>query len=382
MKLAVNTLVITVAILLTMGVVMLYSSSMAQVGDKYLVRQSIWCGLGLAAMGALSLLDYQLLKKHALFLAGFAVLLLVAVFIPHLGHASHGAHRWIGVGSFTFQSSEVAKLALLVLVAWYAEKKQRKLDTIKWGILVPAALVGPILALIFFEPDRGTTILLAVVVGAMLLIAGLRWLFAVPVAVVLLAALIYSLSHDQMRSGRIYSWQHVEETRLDKGCQAYQAWLALGSGGVTGAGLGDGRQTLGNWVPEQHTDFILATIGEQWGLVATLGVVAAFIAILWCGLVIAFHARDTFGALLAAGLTLLICFQAFVNIGVVTSFLPNKGLPLPFISYGGSNLLMMLAFVGVLLSIAKQARVTIPTTSEESEIIVVRSANPFARAAR
>jgi cell division protein FtsW len=333
-------------------------------------------------MFALALLDYQLLKKHALLLTGFSVALLLAVFIPHIGHASHGAHRWIGVGSFTFQASEIAKLTLLILVAWYAEKKQRQLGTIKYGIIYPAALVGPVLALIFFEPDRGTTILLAVVVGAMLLIAGLRWLFAVPVAVVLLAALIYSLSHDQMRSSRIYSWQHVEETRLDKGCQAYQAWLALGSGGVTGVGLGDGRATLGNWVPEQHTDFILATIGEQWGLVATLGVVAGFITILWCGLVIAFNARDTFGTLLAAGLTLLICFQAFVNIGVVTSFLPNKGLPLPFISYGGSNLLMMLAFVGVLLSIAKQARVTIPTTSEESEIIVVRSANPFARAAR
>ncbi|MFM2294133.1 MAG: Lipid flippase FtsW, partial [Verrucomicrobiota bacterium] len=379
MKLAVNTLVITVAILLSMGVVMLYSSSVTEVGNKLLIRQGIWCGLGLLAFFTLASLDYQLLKKYALPLTGFAVLLLLAVFLPHIGHASHGAHRWIGVGSFTFQSSEVAKLVLLVLVAWYAEKKQRKLHTIKYGIVYPALLVGPVLALIFFEPDRGTTILLAVVVGSMLLIAGLRWLFALPVGVLLLCALIYSLSHDHMRSGRIYSWQHVEETRLDKGMQAYQAWLALGSGGVTGVGLGDGRQTVGGWVPEQHTDFILATVGEQWGLVATLGVVAAFIVILWCGLVIAVNARDTFGTLLAAGLTLLICFQAFVNIGVVISFLPNKGLPLPFISYGGSNLLMMLAFVGVLCSIAKQGEVMIPSSVIEPEPVKTsRVANPFA----
>ena len=378
MKLAVNTLVFTVAALLSLGMVMLYSSSMTQVGAKYLVMQGIWCGLGLVAMFTMAVLDYQLLKKYALPLIGLAVLLLIAVFIPHVGHASHGAHRWIGLGRFNFQSSEFAKLALIILVAWYAEKKSRKLASFKWGVLVPGAFIIPVLGLIFIEPDRGSTILLAAVIAAMLLVAGVRWFYILGPIILGGIFLAISFYHDPMRSARIYSWQHVEETRLDKGCQAYQAWLALGSGGVTGSGLGDGRQTIGNWMPEQHTDFILATIGEQLGLVATLGVVAAFILIIWCGLWIALNARDTFGTLLATGLTLLIGFQAFVNIGVVTSFLPNKGLPLPFISYGGSNLLMMLAFVGVLLSIARQARVTIPSSAIEPDGQDLQ--NPFAPA--
>ena len=381
MKLAVNTLVFTVAALLSLGMVMLYSSSMTQVGAKYLVMQGIWCGLGLIAMFTMAVLDYQFLKKYALPLIGLAVVLLIAVFIPHLGHASHGARRWIGLGRFNFQSSEFAKLALIILVAWYAEKKSRKLGSFTWGVLVPGAFIGPMLGLIFIEPDRGSTILLAAVIAAMLLVAGVRWFYILGPIVLGIVFLAISFYHDPMRSARIYSWQHVEETRLDKGCQAYQAWLALGSGGVTGSGLGDGRQTIGNWMPEQHTDFILATIGEQLGLVATLGVVAAFILIVWCGLWIALNARDTFGTLLATGLTLLIGFQAFVNIGVVTSFLPNKGLPLPFISYGGSNLLMMLLFVGVLLSIARQSRATIPTSAIEPELeLPTRRTNPFAPA--
>jgi cell division protein FtsW len=160
-----------------------------------------------------------------------------------------------------------------------------------------------------------------------------------------------------MRSARIYSWLHLEETKLDKGHQAYQSILALGSGGWTGLGLGNGRQTLGGWVPEQQTDFILATIGEQLGLIATLLVIVAFMVIVLCGIYIALNSRDTFGLLLGCGITFLIGMQAFINIGVVTNTLPNKGLPLPFISYGGSNLLMMLACVGVLLSVARHARV-------------------------
>ena len=159
-----------------------------------------------------------------------------------------------------------------------------------------------------------------------------------------------------MRSERIYSWLHVEETRRDKGLQAYEAMVALGSGGLFGKGLGDGRQKLG-FLPEHHTDFIFSIVGEELGLIATLLVAAAFVAIVFSGVHISINAADTFGLLLGTGITFLIGLQAFINIGVVTSALPNKGLPLPFISYGGSNLLMMLACVGLLLSIARQAHV-------------------------
>ena len=203
--------------------------------------------------------------------------------------------------------------------------------------------------------------------GSLLLIAGIRLRYFLPPVIIVACGrrvhlpqpvkleAFHLASQRPMRSERIYSWLHLEETRRDKGLQAYEAMVALGSGGLTGKGLGDGRQKLG-FVPEHHTDFIFSIIGEELGLIATLLVIAAFVAIVFCGIYIAMNAGDTFGLLLGSGITFLIGLQAFINIGVVTSALPNKGLPLPFISYGGSNLLMMLASVGLLLSIARQAR--------------------------
>ncbi|HVV01797.1 MAG TPA: putative peptidoglycan glycosyltransferase FtsW, partial [Verrucomicrobiae bacterium] len=250
---------------------------------------------------------------------------------------------------------EFAKLALIILLAWYAEFYQRKMPTWKRGVIVPGILIGLVLGLIFVEPDRGTTILLGAVSAIMLVIAGVRWKYIVPPGVMAVLALAWSIFHDPMRTRRIFSWLYLEESKSGVGYQAYQAMLALGAGGWTGLGLGNGRQKLG-FVPEHHTDFILSIIGEELGLAATLLVVVAFVAILICGIYIAFRARDTFGLLLGSGITFMIGLQAFINIGVVTSTLPNKGLPLPFISYGGSNLLMMLVAVGLLLNIARQAK--------------------------
>jgi cell division protein FtsW len=179
---------------------------------------------------------------------------------------------------------------------------------------------------------------------------------------------------DPMRAKRIFSWLYLEEHKSDVGYQAYQAMLALGAGGWTGLGLGNGRQKLG-FVPEHHTDFILSIIGEELGLIATLLVVVAFLAVIICGICIALNSRDTFGLLLGSGISFLIGYQAFINIGVVTSALPNKGLALPFISYGGSNLLMMLTCVGILLSIARQARVSdgLPARAAEPDIAGAKS---------
>jgi cell division protein FtsW len=207
--------------------------------------------------------------------------------------------------------------------------------------------------LIFVEPDVGTALLLGTVSSIMLPIAGIRWRYFVPPVLIALVGLGVFLWQNPMRSERIYSWLHLEETKQDKGMQAYQAMVALGSGGVTGVGLGDGRQKLGR-IPEHHTDFILSVIGEELGLSATLFVIAAFLAITICGVYIAWHACDTFGMLVASGITFLIGLQAVINVGVVTGSLPNKGLSLPFISYGGSNLVVMLTCVGVLGSIARR----------------------------
>jgi cell division protein FtsW len=356
MKVAVTTLVFCVAALLALGLVMLYSSSMAQVGAHYLIVQLTWSAIGLALCVAAAGLDYHLLKKLAWVLLAFAVAMLVLVFVPPLGIRRNGASRWLGYHNASLlQPSEFAKLALIIALAWYGDRYQRQMPTWKRGLLVPALFIAVVLGLIFKEPDRGTTILLAGVAGTMLLVAGVRWKFILPAGLAAVAGLVFSLLHDTMRAGRISSWLNPEEHKSGVGYQAYQAMLALGAGGSTGLGLGNGRQKLG-FVPEHHTDFIFSIIGEELGLVATLMVVLAFIAILACGIYIAWNSRDTFGLLLGTGITFLIGLQAFINIGVVTSALPNKGLPLPFISYGGSNLLTMLTCIGLLLSIARRAR--------------------------
>ena len=355
MKLAVTLLVFCVAALLALGMTMLYSSTMGQPGAHYLRMQLMWCALGLAMCLAAAVLDYRLLKKIALPLLIVSVLLLILVLVPHIGLRIKGARRWLGQGAFRFQSSELAKLALIVALAWYAEQYQRQMRFWKRGILIPASIVALVLGLIFIEPDRGTTILLASVAGVMLLIGGVRWMFIAAPMLVVVVGLGFSLLHDDMRRKRILGWLDLDKHKDGVGYQAYQAMLALGAGGWTGLGLGNGRQKLG-FVPENHTDFILSIIGEELGLVATLLVIAAFVTIVLSGIFIARNSRDTFGLLLGSGISFLIGLQAFINIGVVTSALPNKGLPLPFVSYGGSNLLIMLTCVGLLLSIARQAR--------------------------
>jgi cell division protein FtsW len=377
MKVAVTILAFCVAALLALGMVMLYSSSMAQAGAHYLVKQLAGCAVGIVLCVAAVVLDYRHLKKLAwpLFLLG--VVLLTLVFVPRIGIARHGAARWVGYGKTAFfQPSEFAKLALLVALAWYCERFQRQMPTLRRGVVIPALFIGVVLALIFKEPDVGTMLLLATVSGMMLLIAGSRLRYFLPPVIAAAIGISVFIYYNPMRSGRIHSWLHVEETRQNTGHQAYEAMVALGSGGLTGRGLGDSRQKLG-FLPEQHTDFIFSIIGEELGLIATLLVIVAFVAIVFCGTYIAMNSADRFGMLLGSGITLLIGLQALINIGVVTSALPNKGLPLPFISYGGSNLVIMLLSVGVLLSIARQTRETdgvMRSRTTEGDV-----ANPFAR---
>ena len=354
MKLATTTLIFCVASLLSLGMVVLYSSSTAQVGADFLVKQLVWCAVGLVGATVAATLDYRHLKKLSLALLALAVVLLLLVWVPPIGIKVKGASRWIGHGGFRFQPSELAKIALIIFLAHYGERYQRQMGTFWRGLVVPGIFIAGILALIFPEPDRGCTILLALVSVTMLLIAGARLKFLVPPALAAVTALAFSLWHDPMRMKRIMAWLHPEESKEGIGWQAYQAMIALGSGGWTGLGLGNGRQKLG-FIPEHHTDFIFSIIGEELGLIATIAVVVVFILFVICGILIASRARDTFGLLLGSGATFLIGFQAFINIGVVTSTLPNKGMPLPFISYGGSNLLVMLIAVGILLSIARQA---------------------------
>jgi cell division protein FtsW len=376
MKLAVTILVFCVAALLALGMVMLYSSSMTQVGARYLARQLVWCLFGLAACVAMTVVDYRQLKKVWWVLFSIAIVMLVLVLNRHFGSVRGHARRWFSFGGMTFQPSEFAKIALIILLAWYGEHFQRQMRQWKRGILVPGLFIGLTAGLIFMEPDVGNALVLAVVSGSLLLISGIRLRYFLPPVLAAAIGIGIFIHHNQMRSERIYSWLHVEETRRGKGLQAYEAMVALGSGGLTGKGLGDGRQKLG-FFPEHHTDFIFSIIGEELGLIATMLVTIAFVAIVFCGIYIAMNSTDTFGFLLGTGIAFLIGLQAFINIGVVTGALPNKGLPLPFISYGGSNLLIMLTSVGLLLSIARQARE--PDAVIRDVVADGAVANPFAR---
>jgi cell division protein FtsW len=380
MKVAVTTLAFCVTSLLALGLVMLYSSSMvmvdkhthSEIGAHMLQMQLLWCILGFIACVTLAALDYEVLKKFALPVFVGSLFLSALVFVPHVGINLNGAHRWIRLPGATFQPSEIVKITLIVMLAWYGDYSQRKMNTFKRGIIIPGVIIAAALGLIFIEPDRGTTILLAAVSGTMLMIAGVRWLHVIPPVLAAAAALVYSLTHDSMRSGRITAWLHPEAHAGGAALQAEQAKIAIGSGGLTGLGLGDGMQKHG-FLPEIQSDFIFANIGEELGLVATLLVVLAFLVITICGLFIALRSRDQFGCLLAVGITSLISYQAIINIGVVTSLLPNKGLALPFISAGGSSLLAMLMGVGILLSVARQA---VPAKISATDFVT--NDNPFA----
>src|SRR6266550_3649124 len=294
MKFAVTTLVFCVAGLLALGMVMLYSASMEQAGARYLAMQLIWCAAGLAACVAATSLDYRLLKKFWWLLLGAAILMLILVLIPHIGVVRGHARRWFGFGRVNFQPSEFAKIALVIALAWYGEQSQRQMRGWKRGIFIPGLVIVGMAGLIFKEPDVGNALVLATVGGTLLLIAGIRLAYFLPPVMIAALGVGLFIYHNPMRSERVYSWLHLEETRRDKGLQAYEAMLALGSGGITGKGLGDGRQKLG-FVPEHHTDFIFSIIGEELGLIATLLVLAAFVAIIISGIYVAHHALDPFG---------------------------------------------------------------------------------------
>ena len=385
MKVAVTTLAFCAAALLALGLVMIYSASQAlvnahthaEVGAHMLQMQLVWCALGLVVCAVATMLDYALLKKLAWPIFIGALVLATSVFVPHFGMKINGAHRWIRLPGATFQPSEFVKIALIIMLAWYCDRSQRKMDTFKRGIIFPGIIIAMALGLIFIEPDRGTTILLAAVSGMMLLVAGVRLHHLFLPALGGVAILAVSILHDPMRRNRIAAWLHPQDHLQDAAHQGQQALIAIGSGGVTGQGLGNGVQKLG-YVPEIPSDFIFANIGEELGLIGTLFVVVAFLLIAICGIYIALNSRDQFGCLLATGITFLISLQAVINIGVVTSVLPNKGLALPFISSGGSNLLAMLTCVGILFSIARHAPVREKAVEKKSESAAGHNDNPFA----
>jgi cell division protein FtsW len=373
MRFASTLLMVCVAVLLALGMVVLYSASMSQRGAHFLVMQLAWCALGLVACVVTASLDYRRLRQVSFFLYGLAVIMLLLVLVPGIGMKINGARRWFDLKIMNFQPSEMAKLALIIMLAHYGERYRRQMGGFLKGLVIPGAGIGLVLGLILAGKDYGTTMLGGAVCLGMLLIAGVRWHYLVPTGLVVFALLCVAIWHNPVRRARVLAWVDPVEHSASIAYQGEQAKIALGVGGWFGRGLGNGRQKEG-FVPEHHTDFILSIIGEELGLVATLGILLAFVLLVSAGMFIAWRAEDTFGLLIAVGITLLIGLQAFINIGVVTSVLPNKGLPLPFISYGGSNLLAMLSGVGLLISVARNSNESALVTTDAPSADAIPSA--------
>jgi cell division protein FtsW len=344
--------------LLVIGIVMLFSTSAYardSHGDVYffIKRQAIWIGLGLAACIFAALMNYHFWQKTWWIWFVLALGALTLCYIPHIGMRINGSRRWVGYGPITFQPSELAKIAtILFLAAWFA-RREKPDGNLLWEFILPLAIISLPAALVLGEVDLGTTALIGATAFVVMFVAGTNPLWLGGLALAGLAGLIVVATQISERMGRLSAFLHPQNYKDDAGLQQMQALIAWGSGGMDGLGLGNGRQKM-LYLPYAHTDFIFPIIGEELGLRFSLLVVFLFIVIIVCGIMIALHARDRFGLLLGCGIISLLALQAAVNIGVTTSLLPNKGLPLPFISYGGSNLAACLFGIGLLLNIYRQ----------------------------
>ncbi len=350
-------LLVAVGALLALGVVMLASTGeFAQDAHGrpyyFLQRQLLWMGIGLVFCWICSRVDYHWWIKKWPYIYGIALVLLICCFIPHIGAKINGSRRWIRFVGVTFQPSEFAKFASVSLLAWWYSQEDRVEREFIRGFLVPLGLVAILMFWTVIEVDVGSTSLIGATAISMAFVAGSKRRYVLSVCAMgasAIAAAIYFLPE---RTGRFMAFLHPELHPADA-YQTQQGLIALGSGGVTGMGLGNGRQKL-LYLPFAHTDFIFPVVGEELGLAGTLGVVFAYVLVIMAGVSIAAKARDRAGLLMGMGLVMLLAMQAAVNLGVTTELLPNKGLPLPFISYGGSNLVFCLACVGVLVNIYRQ----------------------------
>lgn len=345
-------------LLVVIGVLMVFSASAVMAGEKFgspyhfFLRQLGWALAGLAAMAGIMNVDYRRWKHPAIVFTflGVTTLLLVAVFFLD---RSHNTHRWIKLGIMSFQPSELAKPALILFLAYFLENRTKSIDDWRHTLLpavVPAALFS---VLIVKEPDLGTAVVCLGITAAILYTAGMRLRYFAYSLIPIVPALCYLLLFVPWRLARVVVFLHPDRDPQGIGFHINQSLIAVGTGGLTGLGLMEGKQKL-FYLPEPHTDFIYAVTAEELGLIGALAVVVLFLIFALRGLRTALRCHDLFARLLASGITTMVIVQAFFNVSVVLALLPTKGIPLPFISYGGSSLFVMLASVGVLLNISQQ----------------------------
>ena len=348
-----------VVVLVLFGALMVFSASAVMAAQRFgssyyfLLRQAVWAVIGLAVMVGAMHLDYRRLADPRIVFPALGlqfILLAVVLFADR----THNAHRWLHLGPASFQPSEFSKLVLVLFLAYFLRLRRGAVNDWKHTLLPIGLVAGVSVVLVVMEPDFGTSLALVLIVAAMLFAAGLRFIYFAAGVLAAAPVLYLLILHSSYRYRRWMAFLDPYSDPLGKGFQIIQSFIAVGTGGIGGTGLMEGKQKL-FYLPEPHTDFIFAVISEELGFIGALLVLGLFGVILWRGLRAAGGCADEFGRLLAVGLAVMLVGQACVNISVVLGLLPTKGIPLPFISYGGSSLLMSLIAVGILLNISQHS---------------------------
>jgi cell division protein FtsW len=346
-------------VLVCLSVVMVYSASAVVAMDRYqqpylfLTKQLMWATLGIALMCVVMRIDYRVYREQAFIWTclGLVALCLVGVlFSPPVNNAK----RWFSIGGLGIQPSELAKLIAIVFIADLLERRMHRINELGYGLSRLSLVVGGLVGLILVEPDFGTAMALALIAAIMVFAAGISYTYVAATIAIGIPAVIAVAMSAEYRRVRITSFWDPWADPLGSGFQVIQSLIAVGTGGISGRGLMNGVQKL-FYLPEPHTDFIFSVISEELGLIGATLVIVCFCVITWRGLRVALRAPDGFGAFLALGLTMMVAVQAFVNMSVVLSLMPTKGIPLPFVSAGGSSLLINLLGMGVLLNVSQHA---------------------------
>jgi cell division protein FtsW len=356
-----DVILLGVTLLLTLGGVLMIYSASSPVADRLhgsslvlLRNHLVHLGVGLVALYAAMRIPYPRWQQWAPLGLLVAFALLVLVLIPGIGYQVGGARRWLRIGPLNFQPTELLKLVLIVHVASYLDRKPGMVSQFVRGMLPNFTVMGVFLALVVLQPDFGTMVLIAMTLLLMIFVGGAKPGHILASLAGFGAIGAWLVASQSYRLRRVFAFLDPWGDRLDSGFQIVQSYLAFGNGGLFGVGLGDSRQKL-FFLPDAHTDFIFSIVGEELGLVGVLGAMALFACFLWRGYRICFGVEDDFGRYLACGIALLFSLQILLNLSVVMGMMPTKGLPLPFVSYGGSSLLSNLFMTGILLNIGRRA---------------------------
>ncbi len=356
-----TTLFASVVALSAIGLVMVYSASSVVAYDRladsayFLKRQAAWTALGFAALWLARSVHYHRLRVFTVPFLVLAGLLLVAVLVPGVGRVAGGARRWLVVGPLSFQPVEMAKVALVLYLAHFLVQRGGSIRNLRRGVLPPLAIAATLAALVLRQPDMGSAMVLGAIMMGLLFAGGARIVHLILIGLAATPVVVLAVMVATYRFQRILAFLDPWRDPRGTGFHIIQSLLAFGSGGLFGVGLGASRQKF-FYLPEQHTDFIFAILGEELGLLGTLGLLALFGLFAYRGFRIARAAPDRYGTLLASGITMLIAGQALMNIGVATGLLPVTGVPLPFVSFGGTSFVMTMILVGILLNISQYAR--------------------------